>query len=213
MFTSSSLLPGLTKVLYGGGAISLRSRIQCTVKSAFSETRLVPSLNDLLISHPVPASVSRFRIGWMEEVNDGDGGGGDEGGRSAVIRENRVRFNGSQYKIENSFQSWSSGMWICSATGSSAAMSAAGGDPMTVTDDRLQYKIREHLIDGNTPDNVSVMSSGMLSVSKNLHIRWNSRKGAIYVDGHHIIHRLELGDEVVVNGRAPKLKLFVDEGD
>jgi len=45
---------------------------QVTVKSTFSETKLVPALNDILIAHPTPASVSRFRMGWLSKVKDID---------------------------------------------------------------------------------------------------------------------------------------------
>lgn len=42
------------EILFGGGKLGSRSRIQCIVKSTFSETRLVPALNDLLIANPSP---------------------------------------------------------------------------------------------------------------------------------------------------------------
>ena len=42
------------QILFGGGKLSSRTRIQCIVKSTFSETRLVPALNDMLIANPSP---------------------------------------------------------------------------------------------------------------------------------------------------------------
>ena len=39
-----------------------RTRLMCTVQSTHTETRLPPVLNDILIAHPVPAQVSRFRM-------------------------------------------------------------------------------------------------------------------------------------------------------
>ena len=74
----------LAKVLHGDGKIEERTRIQCVVKSTFSETKLVPALNDILIANPSPAAVSRFRMGWMVPVDtsenaplqDGGSGGG-----------------------------------------------------------------------------------------------------------------------------------------
>ena len=62
------------KILYGGGNLTTRNRIQCIVKSTFSETRLVPALNDLLICNPSPAAVSRFRMGWLNPANVNDVG-------------------------------------------------------------------------------------------------------------------------------------------
>jgi NAD+ kinase len=38
-------------------------------------------------------------------------------------------------------------MWVSTASGSTAAMKAAGGSPMENTSVQLQYKIREHLVE------------------------------------------------------------------
>jgi len=40
-----------------------------------------------------------------------------------------------------SFNSWSSGMWISTATGSTAVMQAAGGKVMEPTSRQLQYMV------------------------------------------------------------------------
>ena len=50
MCTALNMEEGVAKVLHGGAFLMSRTRIHCTVKSTFSETRLVPALNDLLIS-------------------------------------------------------------------------------------------------------------------------------------------------------------------
>ena len=65
MFTAFNMEDGLNEILHGGGHLQSRTRIRCKVKSTFSETLLVPALNDLLIANPSPAAVSRFRMGWM----------------------------------------------------------------------------------------------------------------------------------------------------
>lgn len=48
MCTSENMADELAKVLYGAGKIQERTRIQCVVKSTFSETKLAPALNDIL---------------------------------------------------------------------------------------------------------------------------------------------------------------------
>jgi NAD+ kinase len=53
----------LPQILYGEITPGLRTRIQCLVRSAYTETRLPPSLNDILVTQPTPAAVSRFRLG------------------------------------------------------------------------------------------------------------------------------------------------------
>lgn len=70
MCTAVDMQDSLEKVLYGGGNLQLRRRIRCKVKSTFSETLLVPALNDLLLANPSPAAVSRFRMGWLRRVDD-----------------------------------------------------------------------------------------------------------------------------------------------
>lgn len=73
---------------------------------------------------------------------------------------------------------WSSGMWISTATGSSAAIQAAGGTPMDPLAPNLQYMVREHLVDNNAEvdfDQVKQRGHGMLSSDAEMHIRWNSQ--------------------------------------
>lgn len=60
--TANNLKDYLPRILYGEISPGLRSRIQCLVRSTYTETRLPPALNDLLIAHPIPAAVSRFRL-------------------------------------------------------------------------------------------------------------------------------------------------------
>ena len=52
----------LPQIMYGEISPGLRSRIQCLVRSTHTETRLPPALNDILVAHPIPAAVSRFRL-------------------------------------------------------------------------------------------------------------------------------------------------------
>ncbi len=60
--SANNLKEHLPKVLFGDVNPGLRSRIQCLVRSAYTETRLPPALNDILVAHPLPAAVSRFRL-------------------------------------------------------------------------------------------------------------------------------------------------------
>ena len=60
--TATNVLRILPKIIYGEITPGLRSRIKCLIRSTQTETRLPPCLNDLLIAHPIPAAVSRFRL-------------------------------------------------------------------------------------------------------------------------------------------------------
>ena len=111
----------LPRILHGGGVLEERTRIQCIVKSTFSETRLVPALNDLLIANPSPAAVSRFRMGWLLPVPEPEVGLGSMTEPQLLPRSQYgtvTRFKGTLYETTNSLNVWSSGMWLSTATGS-----------------------------------------------------------------------------------------------
>eukprot|EP00557_Chaetoceros_sp_GSL56_P003902 CAMPEP_0176500490 /NCGR_PEP_ID=MMETSP0200_2-20121128/13583_1 /TAXON_ID=947934 /ORGANISM="Chaetoceros sp., Strain GSL56" /LENGTH=387 /DNA_ID=CAMNT_0017899169 /DNA_START=290 /DNA_END=1453 /DNA_ORIENTATION=- len=236
MCTADNMADSLAKVLYGEGTIMERTRIQCVVKSTFSETRLVPALNDILIANPSPAAVSRFRMGFLVPVDLSDrlglmdgsssstsssssaaAGKGQLGGSSFEERETMpykkygtvTRFGGIPYDIRDSLNVWSSGLWISTATGATAAMAAAGGKPMDLSSSDIQYYIREHIREHGTETSPEV-DNGFVKDGEQLHLRWNSQKGNIFIDGSHLTHPLELGDEILINSNTPPLQLFVD---
>lgn len=213
---SDNMAEELEKILHGDGQIQERTRIQCIVKSTFSETKLVPALNDILIANPSPAAVSRFRMGWMVPVDTGNHGPLKDGYFGSSFEERATtqyshygtvtRFGGIAYDIKNSLNVWSSGMWLSTATGSTAAMAAAGGMPMDLKSTDLQYLIREHIFESNE---VKGRDNGWVKRGEQLHLRWNSQKGTIFIDGSHMTHDMELGDEILINPNAPPLQLFV----
>jgi NAD+ kinase len=186
---ATNLKEVLPQLFYGDVTPSIRTRIQCLVRSTYTETRLPPSLNDILIAHPIPAAVSRFRLFHCD---------GTVASSYKTVVEKKELF---------SFNAWSSGMWVCTATGSTAAVLAAGGDMMDKLSPDLQYMIREHLVEENDGMQKK-MSHGFINPSNSLHLRWNSQEGCAYVDGSHMRHELELGDELRIDSNAPKLNLF-----
>lgn len=204
------------KILQGGGKISNRARIQCVVKSTFSETRLVPTLNDLLIANPSPASVSRFRMGWMKKLDMDSSRFKNSMSDPTLLPRSQygtvTRFGGHPYDVYDSLNVWSSGMWVSTATGSTAAIASAGGKPMDPHSYDLQYLIREHMVE-NSPNKEEIkgLDNGILHKGEDLHLRWNSQKGRIFIDGSHLTHNLELGDEILINSEAPPLTLYQRE--
>jgi NAD+ kinase len=228
MFTATNMEEGLEKVLYGEGQLRTRTRIRCKVKSTFSETRLVPALNDLLIANPSPAAVSRFRMGWLQPLDTGveedmktnpydiDNPPTRHHSQYGTAQADTItRFGGIPYDVTNSLNVWSSGMWISTAIGSTAAMAAAGGRIQDPDDTDLQFLIREHMIepgqtmDDGTPIRRSDVDNGMLEDGQKMHLRWNSQKGRIFVDGSHLTHNLELGDEILIDNLAPPLQMYI----
>jgi NAD+ kinase len=179
----------LPMILYGDISTGLRSRIQVLVRSTHTETRLPPALNDILVAHPIPAAVSRFQLKLCK------------GNVMASFKPT------SSYEDMFSFNVWSSGIWISTSTGSTAALYSAGGDVMDLRSTNLQYMVREHLVEqGSTYQKKG--GQGLIRPNEMAVLRWNSQHGAIFVDGHHLKHDLQLGDEIKIDGHAPFLKVF-----
>jgi len=222
MCTADNMADQLAKVLHGAGKIQERTRIQCIVKSTFSETKLVPALNDILISHPSPAAVSRFRMGFLKEVDVGDRLPLTDGKYTGSSFEERAtipyqkygtvtRFGGVPYDVRRSLNVWGSGMWLSTATGATAAIKAAGGKPMELSSTDLQYYIREHIYEHGRERSAEI-DNAFVKEGEQMHLRWNSQKGRIFIDGSHLTHELKLGDEILINSDAPPLQLFVNDG-
>lgn len=243
MCTALDMDHHITNILHGNSqshTIRSLNRIQCKVKSTFSETILVPALNDLLIANPSPAAVSRFRMGWLNESNDNDNiqsptamTSPSSSSSSLLPANSTTRFSGTGYNVVDSINVWSSGMWISTATGSTAAMYASGGNVMNIKDNRIQYLIREHMIEQHNLKNLEEfvksrrlnnniyndddnndevtdkdINNGYINDGEKVHIRWNSQRGRIFIDGSHLIHNLELGDEILIDNLAPKLQMY-----
>lgn len=177
--TASDMVEVLPQILQGQLPAARRTRIQTVVRSTLKETKLPPALNDILVAHPNPAAVSRFRLGFLADTGEGS-------------------FN---------FNIWSSGLWISTATGSSAAMAAASGELMDPASSELQYMVREHLLEAGG-EHLKEAGHGMVKPGHALHLRWNSQHGAIYVDGSHVKHDLQLGDTATFSAEAPPIWVF-----
>jgi NAD+ kinase len=245
MCTSVDMEQGLARALYyspddtnGGNGVVLqnRTRIRCKVKSTYSETSMVPALNDILLANPSPAAVSRFRLGWLHLIpkpppppplaiapstNGGTTTNTTTPPSSTTSFGTITRFGTKAYSVTDSINVWSSGMWVSTATGSTAAMQAAGGRPMMdLSSNDLQYLIREHILEkpANSASSLSSLSEAtfvdnaldnvIFHDGEKLHVRWNSQKGKIFIDGSHLTHNLELGDEILIDNQAPPLQIF-----
>jgi hypothetical protein len=176
---------------------------------------------NLKVANPSPAAVSRFRMGFLEPVDvtdnlsltDGKRGGSSFEERATIPYQKYgtvTRFGGVAYDVRDSLNVWGSGMWICTATGATAAMSAAGGKPMELSSRDIQYNLREHIYEHGTERNPDE-DNAFVKEGEQLHLRWNSQKGNVFIDGSHLTHELQLGDEILINSDAPPLQLFVND--
>ena len=98
----------------------------------------------------------------------------------------------------------SSGIWIATAVGSSAAISAAGGQVMPWTDNRTQFRVREVFSGGKVKP---VVTSGFFDPEKDtFEIENRSERALLALDGQHGEVPLNLGD-IIRFCPAPKLHL------
>ncbi|KAL3689866.1 hypothetical protein R1sor_016175 [Riccia sorocarpa] len=138
-----------------------------------------PALNDVLLSHPNPAAVSRcsYRI-YKEGVNEP---------RTPLVH------------------SRSSGLRICTAAGSTAAMASAGGEPMDLLSRDLQFMIREPI---SPHPRFREYLKGWITPTEVLKVRWCCRQGVIHFDGSHVSQQVKFGSVIEFSSNAPLLKIF-----
>lgn len=190
--SSSDMSTVIPQVLFRELDPLARNRLLLTVSSSYNNTTLPPALNDILLAHPSPAAMSRFtvsgRVGsspWSAALQATDD---DKVGDSFIMN------------------SRSSGLWISTATGSTAAMAAAGGCKMDRDSASLQWRIRDESPRPNSDE--TLITSGFIDPNDNLSVRWNSHKGVAYIDGHYVCFDMELGDKLNISAQASPILLF-----
>lgn len=99
----------------------------------------------------------------------------------------------------------SSGIWIATAAGSTAAIRSAGGRRMPLTSRRLQYLVREPY---GWPRRRSALVAGFAS---RLSVIPYLADTAVWIDGARLRHDLQLGDRVDVSPGEPLTLLGFDE--
>jgi NAD+ kinase len=96
----------------------------------------------------------------------------------------------------------SSGIWISTAAGSTAAIRSAGGQVMKASDNRLQFIVREpyqwfdhslQLLHGFSEEPIKLLGK--------------MRSAALYLDGHRRQIEMTVGDRVIVGSHPYPLKL------
>lgn len=138
------------------------------------------ALNDILVAHPCPAAVSRFSFRIKTEDQN-----------SSPLIHCR-----------------SSGLRVCTAAGSTAAMLSGGGFPMPILSRELQYMIREPI--SPRPADIARMH-GSVKPTESLHISWYSKEGAMYVDGSNVSYSIRHGDVIEMSTKAPILRVYLPE--
>ena len=92
----------------------------------------------------------------------------------------------------------SSGIWIATAAGSTAAIRAAGGQVLDIDDARIQYRVRELML---WPLRGAPLIGGI--VGDHLEVRSRMSTGVLYIDGAHQRIAFGFGD-VITFRSAPR---------
>ena len=103
----------------------------------------------------------------------------------------------------------SSGVWVSTAAGSTAAIKAAGGIFMGVNTRQIQYRVREPGPSGGSsgifyPE----MISGIVDMCEVLSIRSRSVAAMLYIDGPHVVIPVNFGDIVTFCGGSAPINIL-----
>ena len=104
----------------------------------------------------------------------------------------------------------SSGIWIATAAGSTAAIRSAGGHVMPLRSQKRQYRVREAYTSNDRPYQ---LLHGMLPPGVSFELTSRMRRGRLFLDGPHLRYHLGLGDTVSVTLAPTPLQLVGINGE
>lgn len=124
-----------------------------------------------------------------------------------VLFTNAMPAATSKYKItvgSRSEEQKSSGVWVSTAAGSTAAIRAAGGKILHLTSDKIEYLVREPYVFSKRYHLVNEVLSSNASVK----IVSSIPRGTIYIDGGASQYPVPTGSVITVKGAGKPLKVF-----
>jgi NAD+ kinase len=104
----------------------------------------------------------------------------------------------------------SSGLWIATAAGSTAAIRAAGGRILPLRSRKLQYLVREPY---NGDRCRYRLRKGIIGPETLLAVTSRTRRGRLFIDGPHLRFSLGLGDVLTVATAATPLRVLGLDGN
>jgi NAD+ kinase len=102
----------------------------------------------------------------------------------------------------------SSGIWIATATGSTAGIKSAGGDVMPRGSQRLQFLVRELY---REPQRIYTLTRGFLRPGEELIVASKMQTAHVYIDGARTAYAFPFGTRAKLKLAALKLKLFITD--
>lgn len=97
----------------------------------------------------------------------------------------------------------SSGVWISTASGSTAAICSAGGEILPIGSKAMQLFVREPYQWGMAPYRLTRCVTHLPTYLTSL-----MDKAAIYIDGARVVYRLSFGDRVKIEPGAPPIRIL-----
>lgn len=99
----------------------------------------------------------------------------------------------------------SSGLYISTASGSTAVTRAAGGKPLPWASKVVQFVVREPY---HEPGSKYTLLRGQVPPKSGMRVHSKMRNGMIYVDGPLVRFRFDFGDELVISPDSVPLRVF-----
>jgi len=124
-----------------------------------------------------------------------------------VLFTNVLPASTSKYVIEvgsKKEEQKSSGVWISTAAGSTAAIKAAGGKVLKLTSDLMQFKVREpYTFNGGYK-----IDGGVLKPSAKIKITSLVMQGTLFIDGGSTQYPVPRSSQIVVSSAEKPLQVF-----
>lgn len=99
----------------------------------------------------------------------------------------------------------SSGIWISTAAGSTAAIRSAGGYIMPLKSEAIQYLVREPY---PKPEYAYKLKKGMVEKNQPFEVKSRMPNGRMYIDGPHLIEEFSVDDVLTIDRDVPSLRLY-----
>lgn len=165
--TQKTMRKVLQEIVAGRRKPVLLHRLQVSINGKVLQELV---LNDVLFSHALPASMTRYEL--------------TVGRRKEIHR--------------------SSGVWVSTAAGSTAAIYAAGGTPLPITSRQMEYLVREPYYHGK----YYRLLQEILSETARIQIESQVADGIISMDGSQIQYPAPAGSRITITAARHPLKLY-----
>jgi hypothetical protein len=99
---------------------------------------------------------------------------------------------------------------VGTAAGSTAALKAAGGRPMSPRSRRLQFVVREPFPSGGgTARRLPVTTKGVIPDGSRLSLFSKTDVARLYIDGPHVVFSVNFGDKITFERSDKAFSLFM----